>query len=103
LRLHPFLILPSQKKCVACHTSVCKKCFEKPKGVKAFDDVCLRCYEKQLIDGSGSSREAPEALTKRLNSLKNPNQPPPVVVYCENRYTSLKRGLSKEDADLVDR
>ncbi|CAG0926053.1 unnamed protein product, partial [Notodromas monacha] len=76
-----------------------------PKGVVGFDDICLGCYEKEALKTQvpNDAVEAPAALTKRLRALADPNAPPPVVVYCDNRYSQLKRGLSKEDAEIVNR
>ena len=47
-------------------------------------------------------RPPPDALLRRLESLETPPPPNPITVY-STRLDRLKKGLSREDAEIAER
>ncbi|KAF0299395.1 Abscission/NoCut checkpoint regulator [Amphibalanus amphitrite] len=91
--------------CPICHMSLCSKCLPEKLPIDGKkQSVCRKCYNKATtIEDEAPPLVPPEALKRRLEDLENPARPPIVVYRQSPRAASLKRGLSHQDSELVDR
>ncbi|XP_046457257.1 abscission/NoCut checkpoint regulator-like isoform X1 [Daphnia pulex] len=107
-----FGFLTKEYGCEKCGFSFCSKCLVKK--------ICKSCFVKQsAVPPPVVSQEKngkvetphqnqvtqipPVVLEQKLEKLENPNKSPIVVYTEDSRMTNLKKGLSFEDQQLVNR
>lgn len=71
------------------------------RGLLEFNPVYCLNINENLCHCRASKRPPPDALIRRLESLETPPNPP-ITVYSK-KMDRLKRGMSKEDAQIADR